>query len=197
MVAPERIHRARQPDSGRAEVPRPCDSARHHRHDCRAGPAAIAAHAKRMGGRRGIRRQRTTHLPRAQPVAHQSQRGPDGTPRRAAPGASRRARRRYIRRALRPRLDVDDRMNDDMAAPLLQKSPEHDGRRPAKTWPPVTLFVLRADTMSMLASDLGAYSPRPPAAQSMSVSVVPPGDRPPPSKSRSEMHPASINWRAR
>ncbi len=148
--AQQAVHQATQPDCRRREMAARRHSPRQHRHRRTAWPAAVSAHANRVHGSEGFGRDWTAHLPAAQPMADQAQALPDRTPRRAAGGTPRRTSRFDIGCALCPRLDVRPPMNDDMGAPLLQSSWSATGGWLAKTGPPVTLFVSRADTTPTL-----------------------------------------------
>jgi hypothetical protein len=80
----------------------------------------VPSDPERVHGRRLARVDGPSHLTSAKTVAHEAQRLPCRPSHLLATGAARGPGNVHRGRALRPGLDVDERMNDDRCAPLLQ-----------------------------------------------------------------------------
>lgn len=172
----------RERDGRLAEVPVPDDAARNDRDHGAARAAEKPPGDDRRRRRRASRRARSANLAGADAVSVEDQCGARWAARASAPRTPTRPSSldggpRYC-----PEVDVQNRVNDEVAAPI--HTLEHDGgKAPAKRLPPSPLFCPAGDA-PMLPSELAVYDALAARAQSGTMMATAPAMTPTPSRSR-------------
>jgi hypothetical protein len=118
-LALEAVQHEGQSDGVRPVVARRQAAAREDRHRRRAVTTPISTDPERVNPRGPSGLEGPAYLPSTQTMAHEPHRLPEDTGGLFAPRAAGRPRHVHRRGPVRPRLDANERMNDDRWAPLL------------------------------------------------------------------------------